>query len=147
MGVWAQSASDAWVVGWNTTILHWDGSKWAPDTSSGVTANFSSIWGSGAQDIWIAGKGMVLRKDPFGWTAQDLTGTQGLFNDWSAVGGSGPLDVWVVGDGGLMLHYDGKGWKDFPKVSSMNLYGLRFVGPTDAWAVGQSGTLLHHTVP
>jgi hypothetical protein len=147
MGIWAHSASDVWVVGWNTTILHYDGTKWTPDQSSGTSANFEAVWGSSAQDVWIAGKEIVLRKSSTGWTVPPLTGTQGIFNNWQAVGGTSSSDVWVLGDKGLMLRYDGSSWQDRPKVNDKNIYGVSFVSASEAWAVGVSGTLLHYSVP
>ena len=56
-GVWASSATDAWVVGGssgNTALIsHWNGTTWsqliaAPDT-------FNAVWGTGPNDVWFVG--------------------------------------------------------------------------------------------
>ncbi|MCX5742240.1 MAG: hypothetical protein NT062_07070 [Proteobacteria bacterium] len=48
-GVWA-TASDAWAVGSNGTIVHHDAGGWSP-SSSGTTATLSDVWGIGGQ-VW-----------------------------------------------------------------------------------------------
>lgn len=60
-----------------------------------------------------------------------------------AVWGSSRDDVWVVGDKGIILHFDGRGWKVSPSGTSKNLGGVHGSNPADVWVVGEGGITLH----
>ncbi|MDF2697491.1 MAG: Type fimbrial biosis protein PilY1, partial [Labilithrix sp.] len=57
--IWGTSASDIWAAGENGTILHYDGTSWAPDIAAfpvgKVKPTLTGIWGSGPDDVWIVG--------------------------------------------------------------------------------------------
>src|SRR3989338_2918180 len=60
-------------------------------------------------------------------------------------------DGWAVGnreDGhGLIIHWDGANWADFPAlgVPNENLNAVTCVNGSDCWAVGDSATFVHYT--
>src|SRR5215471_3192625 len=56
-GVWGSSSNDVWVTGQAGTLLHWDGSTWAPFEGGAVLDNFLNVWGSGPNDVWAVGTG------------------------------------------------------------------------------------------
>jgi len=57
--VWGSAANDVWAVGNAGTVLHWDGTVWAPVTVS-TTKDLHGIWGSGPNDIWAVGDQTIL---------------------------------------------------------------------------------------
>ena len=51
---WGTDANNVWAVGWNGTILKWNGSVWSPQ-SSGTTDILHSVWGTDANNVWAVG--------------------------------------------------------------------------------------------
>jgi len=49
-----------------------------------------------------------------------------------------------VGNQGLILHYDGSGWKEVTSPANRTLYGIAFRTPSEGWAVGEKGTILKY---
>ena len=104
----------------------------------------AAIWGSAANDVWIAGGGgTILRFDGTSWQAVLSNSGQ----DLSAVRGTSASDVWAVGKMGTLLHWNGTGWSlsgQSGVVTSNNLNGVFGNRENDYFAVGQSGTILHY---
>lgn len=50
------SAQDAWLVGDNGKIVHWNGVKFI-ETSTNTSNKFWSIWGTSSNDLWAVGSG------------------------------------------------------------------------------------------
>jgi hypothetical protein len=127
-GVWASAPNDAWAVGdapmgGNGTILHFDGSAWQP-VASGVTENLAAVWGSAANDVWIASAGeKLLHYDGSSFTslevaASDLETQPG---SWERITGTSADDIWLFGGYGwggynaggfrrVARHFDGRTW-------------------------------------
>lgn len=122
-GVSADSATDAWAVGWQdpgaanykTLILRWNGANWsqvpspnpnpsAPDVLNGVSAR-------SATDAWAVGE----------YTDKNV---------------SSQSDA-------LILHWNGTRWSKAPTpiapAPQLALYGASTISATNAWAVGQFG--------
>ena len=53
-GIWGTSATNVFTVGFDGTILHYDGTSWS-SMPSVTTAHLYSIWGSSANDIFAVG--------------------------------------------------------------------------------------------
>jgi hypothetical protein len=51
--VWGSSKNDVWAAGSGGTIIHFDGTAWAP-TPTAVKNTFHAIWGSSKNDVWVA---------------------------------------------------------------------------------------------
>ncbi len=103
----------------------------------------TGLWGSGADDVWAAGYGLVLHWDGRRWVRADLGWT--LVPALRAVWGSARDDVWAVGDRGATFHWDGARWAA-PEDGTGTSEVLRGVGgsaPDDVWAVGDHGVILH----
>jgi hypothetical protein len=57
--------NDVWAVGAYGTILHFDGNEWTPATAAfptGPKPTLYAVWGSGPDDVWIVGDGIVLHR-------------------------------------------------------------------------------------
>jgi hypothetical protein len=57
-GIWANGASDAWIVG--NVALHWDGRAWS-SASTGTSSTLNAVWGNASKDMWAVGdQGVIL---------------------------------------------------------------------------------------
>ena len=108
---WASGPDDAYTVSrYEATINHWDGSSWS---AAGPPAEgwFDAVWGSGPNDVFVAGSaGGVLHWDGRLWSPM-LSGTnQEILSLW----GDAPDDVFAVGANdptqGALVHWDGAAW-------------------------------------
>lgn len=112
-GVWGSSGNNAFAVGENGIILHYDGNNWTT-MPSGTTETLYAIWGTGPNDVFAVGKnGTILHHDGINWSAMN-SGVTGPLND---VWGSSNVDVFAVGGSdynffSTILHYDGGGWRE-----------------------------------
>ena len=81
----------------------------------------------------------VCSADGFCW---ELPTPQGetLRAAWAAA----PGDVWAVGDGGLVLHYDGRGFRRESVLTSQDLVAVHGSSASDVWVAGAAGALLHY---
>lgn len=59
LGLWANSATDAWAVGPLGTIVRYNGTSWAV-VKSGVTVTLRGVWGTSASDMWAVGDGGTI---------------------------------------------------------------------------------------
>jgi hypothetical protein len=115
------------------TIQHWDGVTWTLSTSTGGANNryLRGVWGSGPDDVWAVGLGMVLHNDGSTWSPVIRRDDEGAFR---SVWGSGSNDVWIAGK--ELLHWNGTGWAsvEVPEGLGAVVSGWS-AGPDDAWAI------------
>ncbi len=129
--VWGTGAANMFIVGgYDTTILHFDGTHWEDIESllpQVATADMWGIWGTADDNIFSVGgwafyglhRGSILRFNGSYW--QSLTENPNSLLAWAnelrAVWGSSGTDIFVVGERnyilprlewiGPVLHYDG----------------------------------------
>ena len=186
-GVSANSATDAWAVGWyepntgatETLALHWNGTSWSKVASPnpGGTGFFdvnylSGVSANSATDAWavgyyfnpttLAGETLALHWNGAKWSKVASPNPGGTtsssdYNILSGVSANSATDAWAVGDYGnpttgaeetLVLRWNGTKWS---KVASPNpggttsssdynsLSGVSSDSAIDAWAVGDYG--------
>lgn len=136
--VWASSPSNAWAWGGSiTTGIKWDGNSWQLDTSFTMTQLAETLWGSGPNDVFVAGGGDMARYNGSGWSRTGM-----LTAVVHAVGGSGPNDVWAGGDNGA-YRWNGSAWG--PVITVPNKVGgimrITSTSSNDAWASDAQGAL------
>ncbi|WP_019632970.1 hypothetical protein [Actinomadura atramentaria] len=130
----AASASKAWIVGFNLTgpvSLYWNGTKWATasypmvglptQVSAAADGTAYSVTGI---DVSSGGPASVLRWTGSAWT--DAKVTLPASTSIVAVDVRSKSDVWLAGTTsngtgvtGLVVHYDGKTWKQIKVPGSM----------------------------
>jgi hypothetical protein len=154
--VWAISHSDAWAVGENSTILHWDGTAWSLK-SDGVPAGvaFSGVWASGPADVWavggnaIASSGSIYRFDGTTWK-QTHSGPR--YINW--IHGSSKDDIYAVGTvsvtpslPGAFLRWNSAAstWDIINGSPSRDLFSVWANSSTEVWVAGGVGTLFRYT--
>jgi len=84
--VWGSASDDIFVVGYDGTIIHFNGTTWSTEFTGGTTPVwFSSVWGSSDSSVFAAGSnGALLHYDGADWsvltthTAEDLWDVWGL---------------------------------------------------------------------
>jgi len=59
MDIWGSAADDLFIVGLNGTVLHSDGTGFAPSLS-GTTEHLRAVWGAAADDVWAVGNDGAL---------------------------------------------------------------------------------------
>lgn len=103
--LWVASEAHAYAGGADGELLEWDGRGWRIVPGFATTiADITSIWGTSANDLYVAA-GSLFHFDGTAWTTIDgITGAK-------AVGGSAANDVYVVGTAGMISHFDGASWQ------------------------------------
>ncbi len=97
--VWGSSPTDAWAVGDQGTITHWNGKLWTV-TSSGTMLNLRGIGGLDQGNAWAVGdNGTILQWDGSTWTTSVIGPpnaiANGAANALVSVWAGGPGDVWA----------------------------------------------------
>ncbi|HEY6276122.1 MAG TPA: hypothetical protein VIX86_07300 [Streptosporangiaceae bacterium] len=167
-GVTATSSGNAWAVGeynpgveYKSLVEHWNGTKWAqqtsPDPSSsdnflaGVAATSSgNAWAAGFYYTGTAYDSFIVHWNGTKWSKQTSPDPSSSANSLSAVAVTSSTNAWAVGyyhhgsaDQTLILHWNGTKWAQQtstdPGGSSHNNYltGVTAVSASNAWAVGE----------
>ncbi|MBX3216616.1 MAG: hypothetical protein KF850_31560 [Labilithrix sp.] len=159
------AGSDVWVAGRATDwfeggprIYRESAEGWlAQPTIANASRNdsYSKIWAFDRQNLWVRGRGNILRATPagdggaLGWV-EEYAPVAGAMKRPSSIWGTGPNDVWIASSRGRVHHWDGsslkitataKGWDVLPN----NLRAVSGSGPDDVWVVGD-GIALHRNV-
>jgi hypothetical protein len=137
--VWGSSGNDVFSVGYDGTILHYDGAAWSP-MSSGTGYALRGVWGSSGRDVFAVGNyGTILHYDGVAWSPMSSGTGNWLYSVW----GSSGEDVFAVGNGGTILHYSGgsppEHWTHLPLVLKQSEQaGVQLglgTGDADLWEV------------
>lgn len=126
-GVWAAGKDDAWAVGAEGTIAHWDGQAWALVPAAGPET-LRAVWGTNGSDVWAVGeKGAIYHFDGQQWLQTPIEDYQpeGAEKPYKvestllSVWGAAPDDVWASGlpdsnGKGVFVHWDGVSWTYAP---------------------------------
>jgi hypothetical protein len=159
------SASDLWAVGYyqdntgyESLILHWNGSSWSQVTSpAGLLSGVDAI---SSNDVWAVGENsasaatVVLHWDGSQWStvASPNPGTDE--NYLQAVSAVSANDIWAVGrysDWGrapnaLTIHWDGSQWNVVSAPGMTELDGVSARASNDVWAVGNFSGSVQATI-
>ncbi|NMB69449.1 MAG: hypothetical protein GYA20_11890 [Chloroflexi bacterium] len=144
------SADDAWAVGVNGTVLHYDGDSWAvSSTPIPETTALFSVAMSSAQNGWIVSGDSLFRWDGTQWSSfttpsppwpfymQDIS----VPNDTSAWVTGG---IFVCSSGppcdpenalGTISHWDGSSWSN-TSISNAFFSAISMISDSDGWVVG-----------
>jgi hypothetical protein len=172
-GVWAESANNAWAVGYyitagneQTLIMHWNGSTWSVVASpnDGVRNFLFGIDGISANDIWAVGfeitnasdmLALAIHWDGAAWsvTPTPIFGIADLA--FYGVHAIETDDVWAVGSQGLgtsedmAMYWDGSQWTEVPGVENGEK-GLRAVtsfASDQIWTAGYQAPIYNRPIP
>ena len=169
--VWGSSASDIFVAGDESYIIHFDGSKWTPRNGPVSRTNLYGIWGSGPTNAFAVGawyspsSGGSVSPRAFRWDSKAKTWSAMKFSDTNGqialqnVWGSGPDDVYAVGScrffgppphtcADPIYHYSGSGdtWGRLTGGSGINknLNAIWGASKSDVFAGGTDGAMFRY---
>lgn len=136
--------NDAWAVGADGMIAHWDGTRWGMVPgwqSAGSRENYASLRGTSDTDVWaLEARGRARRWDGASWGAPVATG----IDTYSvALWGAAANDYWVGGTAGQLSHWNGSTWQRAPDLafltSKPDITVMWGSSATDIWASGVGG--------
>jgi hypothetical protein len=137
------SPNAVYAVAAEGTLAVWDGSMWEyTETTGGFEP--TGVWGASPNQIWMCGtegpgQGVVYFYDGAVWEQQFAPG-QLLNSIW----GTADDDIYVVGDGGLVAHFVGLGWKQWPSLTSASFRDAWSLPRADVFVVGDEGTIFQY---
>lgn len=104
------SPGAGWAVGSRSTILHWDGTRWAIEDAPpgiGSAADITGVAAVSAERAWaVTFDGLILERDAAGWRlVEGAPRTPGL----SSIAFQGTERGYAAGDG--VLEYSGGDWR------------------------------------
>lgn len=122
LGVWGRSADDVFAVGWNGTVLHYDGVTWTAETTSS-TVPLTAVHGLAPPPVTdppdpnpppsgpifaVGWGGTILERIDEQWiaVAPTSTHTEDLFDVFIGADDTGL----AVGDSGRAIAWDGTTW-------------------------------------
>ncbi len=144
--IWGSSASDVWAMGSGGTeydrLWHYDGSKWNAYKKEPIYCGGFSLFGFGANNIWMGGDGglqtngaSIWHYDGTKWSTNYLYNVTGSYLITVLnISGARPNDLFACGDIGyvsdnkssnigFVLHYNGTEWKEVVKGSLNDEFG------------------------
>ncbi len=144
--LWGSSGAGIFVGGGGGAIHHFNGVNWssmgrdAAENQYGHTATLTDIHGSGPDDVFAVGAGL-MHFDGNRWQQleeETLAGIPTLYAVWSNSGD----DVYAAGYGGVIIHYDGNDIHQTVAPSEASLYDIWGSGADNVLAVGSGGMIL-----
>jgi hypothetical protein len=141
LAAWAASPTDAWLVGTDGLVQHFDGTRLGPAESLlGSGEAFRAVWGTGPSDVWAVGDcGAIFRWTGARWTEVDRD-PQCHTESYHAVAGTAAGELWVAGERGTLRHRTADGtWSSSGVGSSRSLKALWVGEDGNGWVAGTSG--------
>lgn len=152
-GVAAISACNAWAVGENGMIEHWNGASWmvVPSSTSG---SLTGVAATSSANAWAVGPGLtanhglILHWNGTAWKQQATPVLPSKIDILNGVAATSARNAWAVGTVGIDLaaralieHWNGTTWKRTaspvpPGTRYAVLYGVAATSARNAWAVG-----------
>lgn len=132
-GIYGISATDIWAAGVDGTVLHFDGSAWAPEGS--LSNDFTAVWAAASDDVYFTSAGNVTH-----WNGQQFTSTP-LPGAVFSISGAGPTDIWATGEQAKIDHYTGT-WTTgiTPTGETSSTYFSVYAMPGETWVSGFAET-------
>ena len=119
-----------WTVGQQGTIMKWNGTTWAVQ-SSGTNRHLTDLWILDPSHVWAVGNaGTVLLWDGKNWKTQDT----GISEDLVAIWGKDARNIWVIDGKGTIRKWTGTAWV-VQYSASKPLYGIWGSDAQNIWAV------------
>jgi len=140
--IWGSAGDDIFAVGYNGTILHFDGAAWSITATGGTKPVWlNSVWGSSATDVFASGaNGTLLHYDGDSWSVLRSHTVRNLWDVW----GLSASRVFCVGSNGTILNYDGVNATLMESPVTSSLYSVWGTAEDNVYAVGWSGRILHY---
>ena len=139
-GVWGSSGSNVMAVGYEGTVIRYDGINWTP-MESGTTEQLNAIWGSSLSNVFTVGAGgTILYYNGSAWAEMTSGSTDQLKGVW----GISESSVFAVGTYGTILHYNSGLWSPMESGTSNQLNSIWGSSLSSIFTVGYAGTILRY---
>jgi hypothetical protein len=139
--VWQNNTNDAWAVGLNNTIVHYNGAGWAQPITGLAFAEYYGVWGTASTDVWtVGGLGSTAHWNGSRWTRTAVSQTVNFTGVW----GSAPTNYYASANSGIGFHYNGTSWSQitFSFAVTGNLHAVWGSDASHVWMVGDGGQIL-----
>lgn len=143
--LWAPAEDNVYAVGESSTVMHYNGTEWAPMMAPGGTpATLVGVWGSGSELFVIANDGRAFHYTT-SWTEippllDSVSNPIALLGIW----GSDASNVIAVGGAGTIARLAGAAWQPIPSNVTSGLRAIAGTSATDIYAVGNAGVIQHY---
>ena len=140
--IWGSASDDIFAVGFNGTVLHYNGTAWSVMFTGGTSPVWlNSVWGSSDSSVFASGSdGALLHYDGTSWRVIPTHTGEDLWDVW----GLSDTSVYLAGTNGTVLRYNGAGISRMTTPISNTLYSIWGSSEDNLWAVGWAGKLLHY---
>lgn len=139
-GLWGTASNNIILVGYYDRAFKYTGT-WAQITPSGFGNNCEDVWGSSADNVYIAAWSKVFHYagGSILTLSVDISPTR-LYGVW----GSSANDVFAAGNDGKIVHFNGSQWEYMVSNTTLHFRGIWGSGPKDVFAIGGSGLVMHY---
>ena len=142
--IWGSSANNIYAVGYNGTIIHYDGVNWTTVFTGGVSpARLLGVWGTSAGNIFACGTGgALLHYDGAVWT---VVRTHTQYDLWDLWGPSADT-LYMVGAHGTIIRYTTADSTMTRMETGLtnSLYGIWGTAANNIYVAGWGGKILHY---
>lgn len=136
-GVHFRASRDAWLVGIDGSVLHFDGATLIRHPVP-TTSYLNGVFAVSDNDVWAVGsRGTLLHYDGTGWVAYGRPAEPGA-SAFAAISGTGPKDLWAVGGGNSVVRNTGQGWLPVStgQPANVDYTGVFAASATEVWITG-----------
>lgn len=149
-GIWGSGPRDIWAVGqgFDSPVLHWNGSSWAPAAKRPADRNFLQVAGTGPSDIWVRSDDSRLHRfNGSAWSQVPVPKNYSI----STMLVKGPQEVWVSGSTTpfkaspvTVMRWNGKSWQTIRTEPVQSISRLLSTEDGEIWGVGSGSSLLRY---
>jgi photosystem II stability/assembly factor-like uncharacterized protein len=139
--IWGSSGNNIWAVGYDGTIVHYDGTSWLTSYTGGESpAYLTSVWGTSDSNVYTCGAGGALLHYDTAWSVIRSQTSTSLWDIWGLSADS----IYMVGSNGLIMSYLDSTIARMTSPVTNALYSIWGTAHDNLWAVGWGGTILHY---
>jgi hypothetical protein len=139
-GVARLGPGQSWIVGDGGVLLRETAPGQWQNVPTGVNETLHDVVAFPTGEVLAAGVGgRFVHRTPDG--AQD-TGLAAGARTVFALDGTSRTDIWGVGLGGIIIHWDGSVWSQYPTLIEDAITDVYAAAPDEVWAVAEGGTML-----
>lgn len=138
-GVWAAADDNAWAVGADGAVLHWDGGQWSMWGGGGPTSDLLGVGGTAGGQAFAVGTGSFVGQVSAAGIGKQNTPPGSQFAAVAVSAGAVSPSAVAVGAMGAVLELNGKDWTSAAAFTADDLTGVAAYGDGGYVAVSGGG--------